>query len=106
MAVIFISPKKRQRVFFTIITAIFILFVVAVYFAVFLAKPVAVVQISSANLSKANIDMSVFDSKQFQALQPFLELDVQASKAGRDNPFVPYYQVTPTLAPAPIQTKK
>ena len=108
MAVVFISPKKRQRALFTIIGLVFLLIIVIVYLLVFFAKPLNFSSTPVFNLSKANIDFSVFDSPQFKQLQPFTELSVQSSQAGRDNPFVPYYQVTtisnPTPTPTPIPT--
>ena len=104
MAVVFISPKKRQRVLFTIIGVMFLIIIVIVYFLVFLVKPVNVGSIPVVNLSKANIDLSIFDSKQFQQLQPFIKLNIQGGQTGRDNPFVPYYQVTPTPTPTATPT--
>jgi len=135
MAVVFISPKQRQRTFFMIITVIFLLFLVFVSLAVFFSKPKEVLQALVFNKPKVNIDMSIFDSDQFKGLQPLTEMEIQYSytavnranktetgfisaasidqarkaledrgltvselkeaEIGRDNPFIPYYQVLP-----------
>ena len=111
MAVVFISPKKRQGIFFTIITAIFILFVAIIFVEVFFPKSITVTSVPAVGLSKTNIDMSIFNSPQFKALQPFHDINISGNKPGRGNPFVPYYQVpTPTPTPmpklVPIKTTK
>ncbi len=70
MAVVFISPKQRQKMFFMIITVMFLLFLAVISFGVFLSKPSAVSEDLVFNKPKINIDMSVFDTDQFKNLQP------------------------------------
>ena len=77
MAVVFISPKQRQKTFFMIITAIFILFLVTISLGVFMSKPNEVLPVLIFNKAKVNIDMKIFDSDQFKSLQPFTEMQVQ-----------------------------
>ena len=79
MAVVFISPKGRQRKFFLVITAMFLLFLAAVSFGVFLSKPKEVLLLMVFNKPKVNIDMKIFDSDQFKNLQPFAEMETQYS---------------------------
>ena len=79
MAVIFISPKQRQKMFFLGITIMFLLFLVVISFGVFLSKPEEVSPILVFNRPKVNIDMTIFDSEQFKELQPFPEMETQYS---------------------------
>lgn len=139
MAVVFISPKQRQKTFFLIITVMFLLFLAVISFVVFSSKPKAVSPVLVFNKPKVNINMDIFNSDQFKNLQPFTGIETQYSyKAvtkdnkpqvgfisatsidqatqmltergltvseikeagiGRDNPFAPYYQITPPTPP-------
>jgi len=85
MAVVFISPKKRQKVFFMGITAGFLIFLIVVSFLVFLSKPM---NYSSTvlvfNKPKVNIDMSVFNSNQFKNLLPLTIMQLQYSYTATD----------------------
>jgi len=71
MAVVFISPKQRQKAFFIGITIILLLFLVATSFGVFLSSPKEVQTAMVFNRPKVSIDMSVFDSPEFQGIQAF-----------------------------------
>jgi hypothetical protein len=79
MAVVFISPKERQKVFFMGITIIFVLFLIFVSSMVFLSKAKEVSPELVFNKPKVAIDMSVFESDQFKNLQPFPEMEMQYS---------------------------
>ena len=79
MAVVFISPKERQRVFFIGITIVFVLFLIVISFVVFLSKPKEVLPVLVFNKPKINIDMNILDSEQFRNLQPFIEMQTQYS---------------------------
>jgi predicted tellurium resistance membrane protein TerC len=79
MAVVFISPKQRQRVFFMGITIMFLLFLLVISLGVFLSKPKEVSPVLVFNKPKVNIDMSIFDSDQFKGLQLFTEMKTQYS---------------------------
>ncbi len=77
MAVVFISPKKRQRMFFLVITLMFVLFLVFVFLGVIFSAPKEVPPIVVLNTSKVNIDMTIFDSVKFKNLQAFPEMGDQ-----------------------------
>ena len=77
MAVVFISPKQRQKVFFMAITVAFLLFLLIISLGVFLAKPKDVPQFLVFNVPKVNINMDVFSSDQFKNLQFFGEMEIQ-----------------------------
>ena len=77
MAVVFISPKQRQKVFFIGITVMLLLFLVIISLGVFLVKPQEVSPVLVFNKPKVNIDMSVLDSSQFKNLQPLVAMDKQ-----------------------------
>ena len=79
MAVVFISPKKRQRMFFMGITAIFLLLLVIIFFGVFSPAPKTVTQITVLNKPSVAIDMSIFSSNEFKNLQPFGQINSQYS---------------------------
>ena len=79
MAVVFISPKQRQKMFFIGITVMFLLFLVVISLGVFLSKPKEVSPVMVFNKPKVNIDMKIFDSDQFKNLQPFPEMETQYS---------------------------
>ena len=82
MAVVFISPKQRQKMFFVGITIVFLLVLIVISFGVFLAKPTEVSPVLVFNKPKVNIDMKVFNSDQFKKLQPFTEMQMQYSYQG------------------------
>lgn len=79
MAVVFISPKQRQKMFFIGITAVFLLFLAILSSGVFMSKPKEVSSALVFNKPKVSIDMSIFDSEQFISLQPFVEMETQYS---------------------------
>ena len=79
MAVVFISPKQRQKMFFIGITVMFLLFLAVISFGVFLYEPKKVSPMLTFNKPKVNIDMKVFDSDQFKNLQPFVGMSTQYS---------------------------
>jgi len=65
--------------FFMGITVMFLLFLAVISFGVFLSSPKEVSPVLVFNKPKVNIDMSVFDSDQFNNLQPFPEMQTQYS---------------------------
>jgi hypothetical protein len=77
MAVVFISPKKKQRVFFIGITATFLLVLVSITFFVFMSQPQQVAQELGFNKRKVNINFNALDSDQFKELLPFNEMQRQ-----------------------------
>jgi hypothetical protein len=77
MAVVFISPKKKQRVFFIGITAVFLLILISITFFVFMAQPQQVAQELVFNKPKVNINFNALDSDQFKELLPFNEMQRQ-----------------------------
>jgi len=77
MAVVFISPKQRQKMFFLGITVIFLLFLAFISLAVFFSKPKQSSTVLVFNKPKVSIDMTVFDLDQFKNLQPFTEMQIQ-----------------------------
>ncbi len=79
MAVVFISPKQKQRTFFVGTTIVFLLFLAVVFAGVFFSEPKESSFIPVFNKAKVSIDMSVFSSNQFKNLQPFTEMQRQYS---------------------------
>ena len=133
MAVVFISPKQRLKMFVIAITVCLFMFLAIIAMIVFYSPPKSVPPSLVFNKPKININTSVFDSETFKNLKPFAEMEFQFSyKAynkdkkliegfitatskdaaqkiltsmeytivdleeiivGRDNPFVPYFEV-------------
>ena len=79
MAVVFISPKQRQKAFLVGITVVLMLFLVVISLGVFLAKPGDFSPQLVFNKPKVSIDTSIFDSDQFKNLQPFTDMQKQYS---------------------------
>lgn len=77
MAVVFISPKQKQKMFLLGITAIFLLFLIIVSVVVFLSEPQRVAPELVFNKPKVDVDIDIFDSEQFKNLQPFEEMKIQ-----------------------------
>jgi len=86
MAVVFISPRQRQKMFITGITLAVGLFCIIIATIVFFSKPKAVSSELVFNKPKISVNFEVFNSDQFKGLVPFEEMQIQFSyKATKDN---------------------
>lgn len=86
MAVVFISPKQRQRMFFLGISAVVGFILLAVALLILFSQPKEVVPDLVFNKPKVNINFEIFNSSQFKGLQPFAEMEIQFYyKARKDN---------------------
>ncbi|MEI7424790.1 MAG: hypothetical protein WCK10_01580 [Candidatus Staskawiczbacteria bacterium] len=77
MAVVFISPIQRQKMFFLGITIMFILFLAVISFGVFLSKPDETSVVLVFNKPKVNVNLDIFTSEQFKGLQEFTEMKIR-----------------------------
>ncbi len=77
MAVVFISPKLRQKNFFLGITVVFLAFLAFVALSVFLSQPKQIPPELVFNKPKININTEIFASEQFKGLQLFFEMKMQ-----------------------------
>jgi len=77
MAIVFISPKERQRTFFVAITIIFLLLLASLFLGVFIVEPKPNKSLIVFNRPKVDINTSVFDTPQFKSLQPMPKMDIQ-----------------------------
>jgi len=88
MAVVFISPKQRQKMFFTGITIVVGMIFVIIASIIFFSQPKKVAPELVFNKPKVSINFEVLDSEQFKNLQIFSEMQVQyvykAIKDGKD----------------------
>lgn len=140
MAVVFISPKHKQKMFFMGITASFIILLTLISLWIFLSKPSAPPAELVFNKPKVSIDLKILDTEQFKKIEHFQKIplqfkytastangqttsgfvsavseeeakqilenaklkvgDLKQTDIGRDNPFIPYYQIV-----APTTTK-
>lgn len=85
MAVVFISPKKRLKLFFVVTTIGFALFLGLVAFWVFLSQPQGVAPEIVFNKEKISINLAVLDGKQFKNLEPFPEFEMQYEYTATDS---------------------
>lgn len=76
-AVVFISPKQRQKTFLAGIAAGFLVFVALVSLWVFLAGPKEVSSGLVFNTPKVSIDLKILDSAEFQKLDSFGRMPLQ-----------------------------
>lgn len=79
MAVVFISPKKRQKKFFIAITAMLILFLTFFAISIIPAKPKTVSPKIVLNKANIEINTSIFNQDKFKRLKPFSEMKKQFS---------------------------
>jgi hypothetical protein len=133
MAVVFISPKQKQKNFLLGIIVVFFLFLGVFSSAVFFVPIKRADTGLVFNKPKVDINMSVFDTEKFKILEPIVEIKLQFDykattpdgkkiqgsisaasqeeainalksknlkvaeirelEAGRDNPFIPYFEV-------------
>jgi len=75
MAVVFISPKDRQKMFLIGIIVIFGLFLAIIFFGIFFSKPKEVSSSLVFNKPKISIDMKIFEKDEFKNLDPFPEIE-------------------------------
>jgi hypothetical protein len=80
LAVVFISPKERQKMFIIGITIVVGLFLIVVASMVLFSRPKAVsINALTFNKPKVNINFSIFNSEQFKSLKPFEDMKIQFS---------------------------
>lgn len=84
MAVVFISPKQRQKMFFLGITVALLIFLTLAFSFVFFSKPKEVNPVLVFNKPKVNINMTIFDSDEFKKLEPFSEMEMQYQYTATD----------------------
>ena len=82
MAVVFISPKKRQQLFFIGLTLIFVLILIFIGAFVFLSQPQPVASELVFNKPKVIINFTALDSDQFKELVPFIQMQSQFVYSG------------------------
>lgn len=85
MAVVFIAPKQRQKMFFLGITVIFLAFLALVFLGVFSAKPSKIASPLVFNKPKVAVDTSIFNSEQFQKLKSLPAIDNQFDYTALDS---------------------
>ncbi|MCX6719853.1 MAG: hypothetical protein NTV36_01985 [Candidatus Staskawiczbacteria bacterium] len=77
MAVVFISPKKRQKTLMLVIIGGFLVLLIIISSGVLLSPPKEVSPELIFNKPKVDINIKIIDSDQFKNLQAFTEMDVQ-----------------------------
>ncbi len=77
MAVVFISPKKRQRTFLMMVALASVALFVIIFVGIIFSKPQEAEPTLIFNSAKVNINTSMFGSEIFQTLQPFPSMDYQ-----------------------------
>ena len=75
MAIVFISPKERQKVFILGIVVIFVLFIVVISLIIFLAKPKEIPAEMVFRAPKIRINFDVLTSDKIKDLQLLPEIE-------------------------------
>lgn len=70
MAIVFVSPRRRQTIFFASVAVFFTLFVIVVALIVFFAKPKKVSEQVAFKRPNIQINLSVLDSNELKVLLP------------------------------------
>lgn len=94
MAIIFQSPKKKQRVFFLLIIGLLVVLLAILSLVTFLPEinnafknfPVE----DTMSIPEVKINFAVMDSEQTRNLQLFETIGPQEAGGGRANPFATY----------------
>lgn len=80
MAVVFISPKQRQKMFIIGITSVFGLLLAVIAAVVLFSQPSEDISEELVfNKPKVKIDFEILESEQFQSLQDFQEMEIRYS---------------------------
>ncbi len=77
MAIVFISPQHRQRVFFLGIIIAFLFVLIFISLSVLFANPKEVEQEFVFNRPKVSVNISVLDSAVVKNLEPFPEMKIE-----------------------------
>jgi hypothetical protein len=77
VAIVFISPKQRQKTFFLGITAASLLILIIVSLFVFFAKPKEVQPEFAFNRPKVSINVNALNSNEIKSLEPFPEIEIE-----------------------------
>lgn len=135
MAIVFISPKERQKALLLGIIGLFVVVLIVIGLTVFLAKPKSVPVEKVFKAPKIEVNFEVLESNQIKNLTVFEKIEkefnywaktkdgsdqqgkitatsseeatatleelglsvvnLEEIKGGKENPFLPYYEVTP-----------
>lgn len=141
MAIVFISPREKQKLFILGIAGFFLVAIVTISLIVLFAKPKNIQTEEVFHAPKIRINFDILKSARVQNLQllpgiekqytyeaqdsskkpqtgkitamsidgaqqlltglGFTQIVLKEAVAGRDNPFVPYYEIKP---PAPVKS--
>jgi hypothetical protein len=77
MAIIFVSPKKKQVTLLIMIIGFFAIALIAIFLIIFLLKPEAVLQDNVFQKPNIKIDFAVLDSDQLKSLVQLSQIEYQ-----------------------------
>ncbi|MBU4204589.1 hypothetical protein KKE19_00195 [Patescibacteria group bacterium] len=83
MAIVFISPKEKQKVFILGIAGLFVLFVIVISLIVFLAKPKEIPAELVFKAPKIRINFDVLISNEIRNLEFFPEMEKEFNYTAR-----------------------
>lgn len=75
MAIVFVSPRRKQIIFSALIVSVFILIIIVIALIIFLSKPTPVLESQVFKKPNININLSVLDSDELKALTPMPEME-------------------------------
>jgi len=92
MAIVFLSPKKKQRLLFWSISLFVALVLAVVLFTAFSVElgDQLDVDLKDIVMPDVKINFDVLNSSKVKNLEPFRDMG-QVDPAGRTEPFLPYY---------------
>ena len=77
MAIVFVSPKQKQRLFLAGIIALFVLVLISIAFFVFLSKPASTILQQSFKKTEIKINFEVLDSDKVKYLSVVEKMELQ-----------------------------
>ncbi len=84
MAIVFISPRKRQKAFLLGIAGLFSFLTLMIALSVFLSRPKEIRPELVFNKPKINVNLELLDSEQFKNLELFSEMEMQFGYVATD----------------------
>jgi len=91
MAILFVSHKKKNRIFFWSMSAFVIALLMIISFLAFPYDFLGLEQPSDdVSLPPLQVNFDILDSNALEALEPFSEVKAGGADVGRNEPFAPY----------------
>lgn len=84
MAIVFISPKEKQKVFFGAIAGVFGFIVIVIAIIILLSRPAPIAQEKVFKKPPIKINFALLDSDKLKNLQPFPQIEAEFTYTAKD----------------------